>query len=244
VTDEPRRERIEPDDVLIDAADGDPSRESPRLDLRETYRKQMLDSIGGWTGTLIAAIPPVVFVAVNAAVGLRPAIVAAIGTAVVLALYRMARKQSTQQALTGLFGVVIAALIAARTGQARGYFLLGIVSSFAYGAAFLASVLLRRPLVGLFWEFLDPTPSPDENAPPWHRRRPLLTAYTLATLGGTAVFFARGIVQWVLYKKDATGWLAVARIAMGYPLWILAVGFGFWIVRRARHRLALGDNAA
>ena len=217
-----------------------PAADPPRIDLRETYRKQMLDSIGGWTGTLIAAVPPVVFVAVNAAAGLRPAIYSAIGTALLLALYRMARKQSTQQAITGLFGVVIAALIAARTGQARGYFLLGIISSFAYGAAFLVSVLVRRPLVGLLWEFLDPTPQadePGEAGEPWYRRRVLRNAYSLATLGGAAVFLARGIVQWALYKKDATGWLAFARIAMGYPLWILAVGYGFWVVRRARHRL-------
>lgn len=232
MTDENGAERV--DERVADPPHVEPS----RIDLRETYRKQMLASIGGWTGTLIAAIPPVVFVAVNAAVGLRPAIFSAIGTAVLLALYRMARKQSTQQALTGLFGVVIAALIAARTGQARGYFLLGIISSFVYGAAFLGSVLVRRPLVGLLWEFLDPTPQPDESDVPWYRRRLLLNAYTLATLGGAFVFLARGIVQWALYKKDATGWLAFARIAMGYPLWIIAVGFGFWAVRRARQRLS------
>jgi hypothetical protein len=116
-----------------------------RADLRETYRKQMLDSIGGWTGTVITAIPPVVFVVVNAITDLRPAIFAAIGSAVVLAAYRLIRHQSVQQALTGLFAVVIAAVIAARTGQARGYFLLGIWSSFAYAAAFGVSTLVRRP---------------------------------------------------------------------------------------------------
>jgi hypothetical protein len=180
----------------------------------------------------------VVFVIVNAVAGLRPAIIAAIGSAVLLALYRVVRRQSVQQALTGLFGVVVAALIAARTGQARGYFLLGIWSSFVYGAAFLASMLVRRPLVGLFWEFLDPTPVPDESDTPWYRRGPLLRAYLLATAGGTLVFLARGGVQLALYKQKATGWLAFARVAMGYPLWILAVGFGFWVVRRARQEIA------
>lgn len=213
-----------------------------RLDLRETYRKQMLASIGGWTGTVITAIPTVVFVIVNAATSLRPAVVAAVGAALALASYRLARKQPAQQALTGLVGVVIAALIAARTGQARGYFLLGIVTSFVYGSAFLVSVLVRRPLVGLAWEFLDPTPSvPGQTPVPWYRRPQLLNAYVLATLGGMAVFFARGIVQWALYKKNATGWLAFTRVAMGYPLWILAVGFGFWVVRRARQRMLPAD---
>jgi Protein of unknown function (DUF3159) len=227
--------------VTDEPAADDAQRRAPgRLDLRETYRRQLLDSIGGWSGTVIAAIPPVVFVVVNAIGGLRAAIFAAVGSAALLAVYRLARRQSVQQALTGLFGVVIAALIAARTGQARGYFLLGIWSSFLYGGAFLASILVRRPVVGMFWEFVDPTPADaDDSAElPWHRRGPLLRAYLLATAGGTAVFLARGSVQLALYKQKATGWLAFARIAMGYPLWILAVGFGFWVVRRARQRIA------
>jgi hypothetical protein len=210
-----------------------------RIDLRETYRKQMLESIGGWTGTVITAIPPVVFVIVNAAAGLRPAILAAVASALLLTAYRLVRRQSVQQALTGLFGVVIAALIAARTGQARGYFLLGIWSSFLYGGVFAVSSIVRRPVVGLLWEFLDPTPG-DQDVP-WYRRPLLLRAYLAATMGAAAVFLARGVVQLALFRHNATGWLAFARIAMGYPLWIAAVGFGFWVVTRARKRLAALD---
>lgn len=214
-----------------------------RIDLRETYRKQMLDGIGGWTGTVITAIPPVVFVIVNAIAGLRPAIFAAVGAAIALTIYRLIRKQSVQQALTGLFAVVIAAVIAARTGEARGYFLLGIWSSFAYAAGFAVSVLVRRPAVGLLWEFLDPMPGQDGG--PWHRRRALVRAYDIATVAATVVFLARGVVQLTLYNRDHTGWLAVARISMGYPLYIAAVGFGFWIVSRARRRLtAAADDVA
>ncbi len=98
---------------------------------------------------------------------------------------------------------------------------------------FAVSIVLRRPLVGLLWEFLDPTPAADER-PPWHKRRPLLLAYTWATLAATSVFLARGIVQATLYDRNSTGWLAFARIAMGYPLFIAAVGFSFWVVQRRR----------
>ena len=214
----------------------DPDDGSP-VDLKETVRQQMLASIGGWSGAIITAIPTTVFIIVNVTTTLRTAIYAAVGSAVLLAGYRLLRRQPVQQALSGLLGVVVAALIAARTGQARGYFLLGIWTSFAYAVPFGVSVLVRRPLVGLIWEFLDPTPA-DGAERPWYRRRELLRAYTWATLAGTAVFLARGIVQAVLYHRDATGWLAFARIAMSYPLFILAVGFSFWVVRRARRRLA------
>jgi len=226
-----------------EAADGR-TRAAGRPDLRESYRRQLRASLGGWSGTLVTALPTVVFVIVNSVIGLRPAIAAAIGTALVLAGYRLARRQSVQQVVSGLFGVLIAALIAARTGQARGYFLLGIWTSFLYAVPFAVSLLVRRPLVGLLWEFLDPTASPpDAERVPWYRRRPLLVAYSWATLAGTAVFLARGIVQATLYGHNATGWLAFARIAMGYPLYIAAVGFAFLVVTRARRRLAAASSA-
>ncbi|WP_375485953.1 DUF3159 domain-containing protein [uncultured Jatrophihabitans sp.] len=234
----------------------DPAREDApaKRDLRETYRQQMLDGIGGWSGALIAAVPTTVFVIVNVLSDLRVAIVAAVGSALVLAGYRLVRKQPVQQALSGLLGVVVAAVIAARTGQARGYFLLGIITSFLYAVPFAISVVVRRPLVGLAWEFLDPTPvkdgpgdggTPEDGAGtgragvavPWYRRRPLLIAYTWATLAGTVVFLVRGIVQLILYRANATGWLAFARIAMGYPLFIAAIGFSVLVVRRARKQV-------
>jgi hypothetical protein len=189
---------------------------------------------------LVAGLPAVVFVIVNATAGLRPAIIAAISTGVVLTGYRLIRKQSIQQAVSGLFGVLIAALIAARTGQARGYFLFGIWQSFAYAVPFVLSVLVRRPLVGLLYEFLDPTPGSD--ATPWYRRRGLLVAYTIATAIGAALFLARGFVQLALYGENATGWLAFARIAMGYPLFLIAVGAGWWVVRRGRAQAAPTDD--
>jgi hypothetical protein len=45
-------------------------------------------------------------------------------------------------------------------------------------------------------------------------------------------------VQTALFREDATGWLAVARIAMGYPLFLLALTFALWVVTRARRQLA------
>jgi hypothetical protein len=217
--------------------DTSPPEGDRQIDLRETLRQQLITSIGGWSGALITAIPTAVFVVVNVTTSLRWGVVAAVGSALLLSGYRLVRRQSVQQALSGLFGVAVAAIIAARTGQARGYFLFGIWTSFLYAVPFAVSVVVRRPLVGLLWEFLDPTPAPDAE-PAWHRRRPLLLAYTWATLAATCVFLARGIVQATLYHHNSTGWLAFARIAMGYPLFILAVGFSFWVVNRTRRRLA------
>ena len=97
-----------------------------------------------------------------------------------------------------------------------------------------ARSLVRRPLVGVAWEFFEP--SGDGAAPEqredWRAVPALRRAYTYATLGATAVFLARGVVQLALFDQNSTGWLAFARIAMGYPLTIVAVGYGFWVVSR------------
>lgn len=184
---------------------------------------------------MISAIPLVVFVAVNAAASLRTAIWSAVGVAVLLAAYRLIRRQSVQQAGTGLLSVLVAAAIAAHTGQARGFFLLGIAGSFLYGAVFLVTLVIRRPLVGVLWEFLDPAPLPEGTA--WYRVPALRRAYDLATLAGLAMFAARGLVQLSLFRDNKTGWLAVTRIAMGFPLYLVVLAFGFWVVRRVRREL-------
>jgi hypothetical protein len=48
------------------------------------------------------------------------------------------------------------------------------------------------------------------------------------------VFLARGLVQRYLYDQDHTGWLAFARLAMGYPVTIAALAVSVLAVRRVR----------
>lgn len=221
-------------------------------ELRERTRQQLLAALGGWSGTVVAAIPPVVFVVVNALTQLRTAIVAAIASGVLLSLYRLFRRQSLQQAATGLFSVLVAALVAARTGQARGFFLVGIAGSVFYGVVFLLSLVVRRPLVGVAWEFLDPAPLPPGTR--WYRVKALRRAYDLATCAALAMFASRALVQLSLFRDNKTGWLAVTKIVMGFPLYLVVIAVVFWVVRRGRRQLpplppsdppvAGGDEAA
>jgi hypothetical protein len=56
----------------------------------------------------------------------------------------------------------------------------------------------------------------------WRADRCVLRAHDVAALAAAAVSGARfGVQQW-LYVSDETGWLGVARVAMGWPLTILA----------------------
>lgn len=191
----------------------------------------LVESIGGWRGLVDSGLPVVVFVAANAAGGLTAAIWAALGCGVVLLTLRLLRQESVQQAVSGFLGVALAAYIASRTGEAKGFFLLGIWASFLYAGLFLASVLVRWPLVGVVWEYVD------GGGGTWRREAALLRVYTWTTLLWVGAFLSRGIVQRFLYEEDRTGWLAVARLAMGYPVTVGALAVTILAVRRVRHRI-------
>lgn len=195
---------------------------------KQALRPMIIQSIGGWRGMVDSGLPIVVFVAANAAAGLKAGILSALGAGLLLFVLRLIRKQSPQQAIGGLFGVAVAAFIAWRMGEARGYFLLGIWRNAVYGVIFLVSVLIRRPLVGIIWEFFE---GHDED---WRSDSRLRRTYTTATLLWVVVFGARVLVQRVFYNRHETGWLGVTSLVMGYPLYIAALALTFLIVRRAK----------
>ncbi len=197
-------------------------------------RPALLDQMGGLGGIAASSLPVVVFIVVNVLTGLVPALLAAIGSAVAVAGWRLVRREGIQPAISGLLGVVVCAFIAYRTGSARGFFLFGIWTSLLYGSLFLASVLIRWPLVGVIWHGIN------GEGQGWRRQARVVRGYDLATLTWTAVFAARFVVQRWLYNTDQAGWLAGARLAMGYPLTVLALLVTFWAARRARRAVPPG----
>ncbi len=120
-------------------------------------RQMVLDQLGGWRGMIDATLPTVAFVVANSIAGLRAGIWAAGVAAVLIFLLRAVRRESVQQALSGLVGVAIAVAIAAYTGQARDYFVPGIIRNTIIAFLLWGSVLLRRPIVGYVAEFLAPS---------------------------------------------------------------------------------------
>ena len=192
----------------------------------------LLDRMGGVSGLVAGAVPTIAYVIANAVAGLDAAVVVAVCVSVGLIVLRRVRGQSIQPAVSGLLGVVVAALIAFYTGSAEGYFLPGIWMSLVMAVVCGVSILVRRPLVGVVWNLLTST-GPRRS---WRSDRITLRAFDVATAAFTAVFVARFLVQDWLYDAGSTGWLAFARIVMGYPLLGLALLVTYWAVRRARRR--------
>ena len=80
-------------------------------------------------GIVASTIPVAVFVIVNVLTELRPALYAAVAAGVAILVWRLFRRDPLQPAISGLFGVGIAALVANQTGEARGFYLPGLLYS-------------------------------------------------------------------------------------------------------------------
>ncbi len=197
----------------------------------KTPAQALLAQMGGVSGLIYSALPVAVLVPVNTAWGLMPAIFSALGVAAAILVWRLVRRDSLQPAISGFMGVGISALIAWFVGASKGYFLLGIWTSLIWAAVFAVSVLIRRPIVGYAWSWVN---SKDRD---WRGTRRAVFAFDIATLTWVVVFASRFLVQRHLYDADQTGWLGVARIAMGWPLTAVAALVTYLAIRAAQRAI-------
>ncbi|MEB3022517.1 DUF3159 domain-containing protein [[Mycobacterium] crassicus] len=200
--------------------------------------QRLLEQIGGVSGLIYSSLPIVVFVPVSSTFGLQAAVLAALGVAAAVLVWRLIRRGSTQPAMSGFFGVAVCALIAYLMGDSKGYFLLGIWTSLVWAVVFAGSILIRRPAVGYVWSWASGQGSA------WRDLRAAVYAYDLATLTWVLVFGARFVVQRLLYNADQTGWLGVTRIAMGWPLTAVAALVTYLAVKYVQRALDAQDAPA
>lgn len=201
-----------------------------------TKAHAVLEQMGGVSGLIYSSLPVVAFVPSSQLFGLMPAIATALGVAAAILVWRLARRESAQPAISGFFGVGICALIAYATGESKGYFLWGIWMSLLWAGVFTLSVLIRRPVVGYVWGWIN------GHGSDWRRVRKAVLAFDIATLVWVLVFASRFVVQQHLYDADQTGWLGVARIAMGWPLTAAAALVTYLAIRSAQRAMGANDH--
>ncbi|WP_216900138.1 DUF3159 domain-containing protein [Nocardia alni] len=213
---------------MVDDDPHDHGEDAPEED-RDAPEETLLEQLGGISGLIYSTLPVVVFVPSNALWGLTAAIWIALGVAAAILVWRLARRNPIQPAISGFLGVGVCAFIAYRMGAAKGFFLFGIWASLLYAGVFLASLVVRWPLAGVIWGVLN------GHGTQWRSDRRVVRLYDLATLVWVLVFAARYLVQSHFYHTNSTGLLAITRIAMGWPLTAVALLVTVWAVRRAGH---------
>ncbi|MFG1924030.1 DUF3159 domain-containing protein [Cryptosporangium sp. NPDC048952] len=218
-----RRVVITPPEAPADEAVDDGEKDDEQISIADQVREQL----GGIRGLVESSLPVLVFILANMATSLKPALWAAVGSAALIAAYRLIRKDSVRHALNGLFAVGIAAFIAARTGQAEDFYLLNIARNSGGALVCAGSVLFRRPVIGYAWRFISQIP------PGWRESKPLLRAFSLISLVWALMFAIRAAVQiylWSQHNADALGW---ASLAMGWPMFGACLLFTVWYGRKA-----------
>jgi hypothetical protein len=209
-----------PDRVARAAEEGD---DEPLPSLTE----QMAEQLGGTRGLIESSIPVLVFVLVNVLTDLRPAVIASTGVALVTAVVRLVQRRPVRHAVNGLFGVGIGALLAWRSGDAKDFYLPGILYGIAYGLVLLGSAVVRQPLVGWIWSVIVAGGRSD-----WRRDPRLVRTFGWLTVLWGVVWLAKVGVQAGFYLADMETALGVARLALGYPPYALLLAITIWTVRR------------
>src|SRR5262245_53355975 len=198
-----------------------------------TFSEQIADQLGGVRGMVESSIPVLAFVIVTTAWDLRPALIISVATAILIAGYRLYRRQSVRHAVNGLVGIGIGAFIAWRTGSPKDFYVPGIIFSLGYGLAMVASIIARRPLVGWIWSVIA-----DRGRTRWFDDPRLRRTFAWLTLLWAVTYLAKvGVNSWVYFADELSeiekaNILGIMRIALGFPPYALLVALTVWAVRR------------
>jgi hypothetical protein len=206
---------------------------APDGEVLPTFSEQISSQLGGVRGMVESSIPVLAFVLVNIVWSLTPALIVAVTMGLALAGYRLLRRESVRHAINGLFGIGIGAALAFKTGDAKDFYLPGILLTLGYGLAMIGSVIARRPLVGWLWSLVA-----DNGGNRWHLDGGLRRIFGWLTVIWATVFLAKFVVNvWVytaagLTDDQKASILGIMRIALGFPPYAILLALTVWAVRR------------
>ena len=187
-------------------------------------RDKIVQALGGKKGLFDSGIPSIVFLVVfNIRDDVREAAMVALALSAVLGVFRLLRREKLQSAVTGVIGVLICYLLVRSTGKAEDFYLPGLFINAGYGAVYLITNLAGWPIIGLV---LGPLLGEDMH---WRKVPERKRAYQRAGWLWVGLFLLRIAVQLPLYLAGYINALGIARLVMGYPLFI-AVAWGTWVI--------------
>jgi hypothetical protein len=159
----------------------------------------------------------------SVAVGAAAALVAALA----VAGWRLRRGGRPRATLIGLLMVCLAALVVLRTGRAADFFLVQLASNAASALAWLVSITVRWPLLGVV------VGGVLGQRTRWRRDPALLRAYARGSWVWVLQYLIRVAVLTPLWLTDQVVALGVARVALTWPLVAACLAASWWVVRRA-----------
>jgi intracellular septation protein A len=171
--------------------------------------------------------PTVLFVLAYFASGssLAVAVGVALGVALVLAGVKLARREKPVRVLSGLLGVAVAALFAAYQDDPMGFFEIRVLANILSALAFVISIIVRRPLMGVIIGPLMGT------GMRWRQDPDLLKAYSRVTWLWAILSLVRAAIQIPLIQSGQLAWLGATPFLF-YGLVAITIAASWWVIQR------------
>ena len=190
----------------------------------------LLTAVGGVRGLVESILPGFVFVVVFTLTrDVVPAVLVPLGVALFFVVARAVQRGPVAQALVGVLGIGLSALLALLTGRAEDNFVPGLLVNAASLLAMLVSLVARWPFVGVVAGLLT------SEGGAWRADRAKRRVLVLTTWLWAGLFAARLAVQLPLYLAGAVAPLAAAKLIMGVPLYA-ALLWVTWLLVRTVYR--------
>lgn len=198
--------------------------------VEEVVRHRLAEGVGGLRGSIEAAVPTIAFVVVwTATKDVRTSLIAAAACVLLALAVRLAQRQTPRYALSSLVALAVAAFFALRSGRAQDAFLPGILYSAALLVASVLSVVTRYPMVGFVVGAAHP-----EDPLSWRRHPGVVRLCQRLTLVLAGLYAVRVAAMLPLYLAGQVTWLGVTKVALGWPLYLLAVAAMGAVLLRGR----------
>jgi hypothetical protein len=176
--------------------------------------------------------PILVFYVVWNVAGLVPAILAATALSGAIVIWLVRRGQSGALAVVALIFVLIQAVVGLASQSATVYLAQPVVLNACWGVAYLGSVAVRRPLIGVFANVWYPFPPAFRASEPYRRE------FSLQSIVWGIYCFARAGLRLAVLLGSGIGSFVLVSLLTGAPVFAALVFWGIWHARRSFSRLA------
>jgi hypothetical protein len=188
-------------------------------DSRAVTEAALFEAFGGLRGMVETVLPGLLFVTVYTVnKDLHFSAFAALGVSLALAVARLVTKATVKHAFSGVFGVAFGVVFAMMTGDAKDFYLPGMLYTLGLAVAYIVTTLAGVPLIGLMLG-----PVFKENLS-WRTRNPgRKKAYAKASWAWGLILLAKCAILFPLYWWADITQLGWVLIALKIPPFLLAV---------------------
>ncbi|MCZ0206932.1 DUF3159 domain-containing protein [Streptomyces achromogenes] len=188
-------------------------------DARVVTEAALFEAFGGVRGMVETVVPGLLFVTVfTINKNLHLSAIAALAVSLVLVVVRLVMRDTVKHAFSGVFGVAFGVAFAMFTGDAKNFYLPGMLYTLGLAVAYVVTALAGVPLIGLILG-----PVFKENLS-WRTRNPgRKKAYTKASWAWGLILLAKCAILFPLYWWADTTQLGWVLIALKIPPFLLAV---------------------